>query len=39
MAEQMLNEKKYWVEVLHRVVSVVKYLEKPGIDLFTAVNF
>lgn len=31
MAEQMLSEKKYWVEVLRRVVSVVKFLAVRGL--------
>ncbi|XP_025425934.1 uncharacterized protein LOC112694616 [Sipha flava] len=31
MAEKMLNEKKYWVKVLHRVVSVVKFLAVHGL--------
>lgn len=31
MAEQMFCEKKYWVEVLRRVVSVVKFLAVCGL--------
>ncbi|KAL4092349.1 hypothetical protein QTP88_026870 [Uroleucon formosanum] len=31
MAEQMSSEKKYWVEVLRRVVSVVKFLAVHGL--------
>ncbi|XP_025412151.1 zinc finger MYM-type protein 1-like [Sipha flava] len=31
LAEKMLNEKKYWVKVLHRVVSVVKFLAVRGL--------